>query len=214
MKKTTLDHIITCANMQLKKSLDLLKETEEMWNEPLDLKLHDVSMMHEIEGEVDGKKVKIENMENEKYQGEFYDFCNDLYNDFLEWSFENLEVFSDFCDIADYIGRTSKFYLTTMHNDWKDKYAAALYEIAGDFLEDVELKEVGDTFQVDLEKSMEFYENDEDLAIGLVYIVEGLADHVKTVLDDVKSVYDYIADVKDAQCKLFTEYVLQWVDLD
>ena len=214
MKKTTLDHIITCANMQLKKSLDLLKEMEEMWNTPLDLKLHDVYMMHELEGEVDGKKVKIENMENEKCQGLFYDFCNDLYNDFLEWSFEKLEVFSDFCNMADYIGRTSSFYLTTMHNDWKDKYAAALYEVAGDFLENVELKEAGDTFQVDLEKSMEFYENEEDLAIDLVYLVEGLADHVKDVLGDVKTVYDYIADVKDSQCKLFTAYVLQWVDLD
>jgi hypothetical protein len=208
--------------MQLKKSLDLLKETEEMWNTPLDLKLHDVYMMHECEKEVDGEKVTI-SVENEKYQGLFYDFCNDLYNDFLEWSYENLEVFSDFCNMADYIGRTSKFYLSKMHNDYKDKYAtalyeiagnSALYEIAGDFLENVELKEVGDTFQVDLEKSMEFYENDEDLAIDLVYIVEGLADHVKAVLDDVKAVYDYIEDIKDGQCELFTDYVLQWVDLD
>ena len=208
MKKTTLDHIINCANMQLKKSLDLLKESEKMWNEPLDLKLHDVSMMT-YEKEVDGKKVKIENME-----GLFYGFCNDLYNEFIEWSFESLEVFSDFCDIADYIGRTSKFYLTKMHNDWKDKYAAALYEIAEDLMSDVELKKAGDTFQVDLEKSMEFYDNYEDLAVDLVYMVEGLADHVKTVLGDVKAVYDYIADVKDSQCKLFAEYVSAWVDLD
>jgi hypothetical protein len=200
--------------MQLKKSLDLLKESEEMWNTPLDLKLHDIYMMHECEKEVDGKIVKIENMENEKYQGEFCDFCNDLYNDFLEWSYENLEVFSDFCNMADYIGRTSKFYLTTMHNDKKEKYEMALYEIASDLLEDVELKTVDGEIKVDLEKSMEFYENDEDLAIDLVYIVEGLADHVKAVLDDVKAVYDYIEDVKDSQCKLFTEYVFQWLDLD
>lgn len=208
MKKTTLDHIINCANMQLKKSLDLLKESENMWDSPLDLKLHNASMMT-YEKEVDGKKVKIENME-----GLFDDFCNDLYNDFLEWSFESLEVFSDFCDIADYIGRTSKFYLTKIHNDWKDKYAAALYEIAEDLMADVELKEDGDTFQVDVEKSMEFYENEEDLAIDLVYMVEGITEHVKAVLSDIKAVYDYIADVKDSQCKLFTEYVLQWVDLD
>lgn len=214
MKKTTLDHIINCANMQLKKSLDLLKESEKMWNEPLDLKLHDVAMMHELEKEVDGKKVKIENMENEKYQGLFCDFCNDVYNEFTEWSFENLEVFSDFCDMADYIGRTSKFYLTKMHNDWNDKYAAALYEIAEDLLADVELKETGDGYKVDLEKSMEFYENYDDLAVDLVYMVEGLTEHVKNVLSDIKAVYDYIADVKDSQCKLFTEYVLQWVDLD
>ena len=213
MKKTTLDHIIACANMQLKKSLDLLKEMEEMWNTPLDLKLHDVYMMHECEKDVDGEKVTIP-VENEKYQGLFYDFCNDLYNDFLEWSFEKLEVFSDFCNMADYIGRTSKFYLTTMHNDSDNKYALALYEIAADLLQEIELKIEGDDVRVDLEKSMEFYENDEDLAIDLVYMVEGLADYVKAVLGDVKAVYDYIEDVKDSQCKLFTEYVLQWVDLD
>ena len=213
MKKTTLDHIINCANMQLKKSLDLLKESEKIWNEPLDLKLHDASMMHECKKEIDGKRVTIP-VDNEKYNVLFSDFCNDLYNEFLEWSFDNLDVYSDFCDMAEYIGRTSKFYLSKMHNDWKDKYAAALYEIAGDLMADVELKEAGDTYQVDFEKSMEFYDDYEDLAIDLVYIVEGLAEHVNNVLNDVKAIYDYIADIKDSQCKLFTEYVLQWVDLD
>ena len=213
MKKTTLDHIINCANMQLKKSLDLLKESENMWNEPLDLKLHDVYMMHELEKEVDGEKITIP-VENEKYQGLFYEFCEDIYNEFLKWCAENLEVFSGFCDMADYIGRTSKFYLSKMHNDWNDKYAAALYEIAEDLMADVDLKEVGDTFQVDLEKSMEFYDDYESLAVDLVYIIEGITEHVENVLHDIKAVYDYIADVKDSQCKLFTEYVLAWVDLD
>ena len=207
MRKSTIEHIISCANNQLVKAQELLKEAEPMWNTYMDLKLHDASYMTVFEKDIIGGKVKIE-LGNEESSDLFYTFCQDAFSTFKDMTFEDLEVYQDFSDIADYIGRTSKFYLTTMHNDYKEKYATALYEIASDLLADIELKTENDMLQVDFDKTMEFYDEDyERLAVDLTYIINGLVEHIENILKDVKMVYDYIENFKKEQCEMFTEYV-------
>ena len=207
MRKSTIETIIMCANAQLAKAQKLLKEAEPMWNKYMDLKLHEACYMTVFEKDIIGGKVKIE-LGNEESSDLFYTFCQDAFSTFKDMTFEDLEVYQDFCDIADYIGRTSKFYLTTMHNDYKEKYATALYEIASDLLADIELKTENDMLQVDFDKTMEFYDEDyERLAVDLTYIINGLVEHIENILKDVKMVYDYIENFKKEQCEMFTEYV-------
>jgi hypothetical protein len=160
-----------------------------------------------FEKDIIGGKVKIE-LGSEEVNDLFYTFCQDAFSTFQDTTFEDFDHFINFSDIADYIGRTSKFYLTTMHNDYKNKYAMALYEIASDLLSDIELKIENDTIKVDFDKTMEFYDEDyERLAVDLTYIIDGLVEHIENILKDVKTCYDYIENFKKEQKEMFTEYV-------
>lgn len=207
MRKSTIEQVIDCANSKLYKAQQLLADSEYMWNKAMNLKLYDAFFMTVFEKDITGGKVKIE-LESEEASDLFYSFCQDAFEVFRDMSFEDLKIFLDFNDIADYIGRTSKFYLTKMHNDYKDKYATALYEIAGDLLSDVELKIENDMIKVDFDKTMEFYDEDyERLYLDLTYIINDIVDDVESVLADVKTIYDYIENFKKEQEEMFTEYV-------
>lgn len=207
MRKSTIEQVIDCANSKLYKAQELLKEAEPMWNKYMDLKLHDACGMTVFIKDIAGGKVTIE-LDGKEADSLFDIFCQDAFNTFRDMSFEDLKIFLDFNDIADYIGRTSSFYLTKMHNNYKDKYATALYEIAGDLLSDVELKIENDMIKVDFDRTMEFYDEDyERLYLDLMYIINGLVEHVESILADVKMVYNYIVDFKQRQKEMFTEYV-------
>lgn len=207
MRKSTIEQIIDCANSKLYKAQQLLAETEHMWNIYMDLKLHDACFMTVFTKDIAGGKVTIE-LDGKEADSLFDSFCQDAFSTFRDMSFEDLKIFLDFNDIADYIGRTSKFYLTTMHNDYKNKYITALYEIADDLLSDIELKMENDMIKVDFDRTMEYYDDDyERLYLDLMYIINGLVEHIESILADVKTVYDYIVDFKQRQKEMLTEYV-------
>jgi hypothetical protein len=156
---------------------------------------------------ITGGKVTIE-LDGEEADDLFYTFCQDAFSTFQDTTFEDFDHFINFSDIADYIGRTSKFYLTKMHNDYENKYATALYEIASDLISDIELKTENNMLKVDFDKTMEFYDEDyERLAVDLTYIIDGLVEHIENILKDVKMCYDYIENFKKEQKEMFTEYV-------
>lgn len=207
MRKSTIEQVIECANYQIKKAQELLANSEHMWNKPMDLKLHYACGMTVFIKDIAGGKATIE-LDDSAVNDLFDSFCQDAYSTFQDMSFEDLKIFLDFNDIADYIGRTSKFYLTTMHNDYKNKYITALYEIANDLLSDIELKMENGTIKVDFDRTMEFYDDDyERLAFDLIYIINGLVEHIENILKDVKMCYDYIENFKKEQKEMFTEYV-------
>ena len=207
MRKSTIEQVIDCANSKLYKAQQLLANSEHMWNKYMDLKLHDACGMTVFTKDIAGGKVTIE-LDGKEADSLFDIFCQDAFSTFRDMSFEDLKIFLDFNDIADYIGRTSKFYLTTMHNDYKNKYITALYEIANDLLSDIELKMENDMIKVDFDKTMEFYDEDyERLYLDLTYIINDIVDDVESVLEDVKTVYNYIENFKKEQCEMFTEYV-------
>lgn len=207
MRKSTIEQVIDCANSKFYKAQQLLAETEHMWNELMNLKLYEACGMTSFTKEITGGKVTIE-LNNKEAGDLFYSFCQDAYSFFKDRTFEDLKVYQDFCDIADYIGRTSKFYLTTMHNNYKNKYITALYEIADDLLSDIELKMENDMIKVDFDRTMEFYDEDyERLYLDLTYIINDIVDEIESVLKDVKTVYDYIENFKKEQKEMFTEYV-------
>lgn len=207
MRKSTIETIIMCANAQLAKAQKLLADSENMWNRSMDLKLHKACCMTTFTREIAGGKVTIELNPEEAYSL-FDSFCQDAFSTFQDCTFEDFDHFINFSEIADYIGRTSSFYLTEMHNDYKNKYAVALYQIAPDLISDIELKTENNMVKVDFEQTMEFYDEDyERLAVDLTYIIDGLVEHIENILKDVKMVYDYIENFKKEQCEMFTEYV-------
>jgi hypothetical protein len=207
MRKTTIETIISCANSQLYKAQQLLANSEHMWNKYMDLKLHDACGMTVFTKTITGGKVTIE-LDGEEADDLFYSFCQDAFSTFQDMTFEDFDHFINFSEIADYIGRTSSFYLTEMHNDYKNKYAVALYQIASDLISDIELKTENNMVKVDFEQTMEFYDEDyERLAVDLAYIIDGLVEHVENILKDVKMCYDYIENFKKEQKEMFTEYV-------
>ena len=196
MRKSTIEQVIECTNYQIKKAQELLVNNEHMWNKPMNLKLYEACGMTTFTKEIAGGKVTIEL--NPEEAGSLFDiFCQDAFSTFRDMSFEDLKIFLDFNDMAGYISRTSKFYLTTMHNDYKNKYITALYEIANDLLSDIELKMENGTIKVDFDRTMEFYDEDyERLYLDLMYIINGLVEHVESILADVKMCYDYIENFK------------------
>ena len=207
MRKSTIEHIISCANSQLVKAQKLLADSEHMWNEYMDLKLHEACGMTTFIKDIIGGKATIE-LDGEEADSLFYSFCQDAFSTFQDMTFEDMEHYINFSEIADYIGRTSKFYLTTMHNDYKNKFAVALYQVAPDLISDIELKTENNMVKVDFEQTMEFYDDDyERLAVDLTYIIDGLVEHIENILKDVKMVYDYIENFKKEQKEMFTEYV-------
>ena len=207
MRKSTIEQVIECANSKLYKAQELLAETEHMWNKSMNLKLYEACYMTAFTKDIAGGKVTIE-LDREEADSLFDIFCQDAFSFFKDKTFEDLKVYQDFCDIADYIGRTSSFYLTEMHNDYKNKYSVALYAIDDDLLSDVELKTENGIVQIDFDRTMDFYDDDyERLCLDLTYIINGLVEHVESILADVKMVYDYIVDFKQRQKEMFTEYV-------
>ena len=207
MRKTTIETIIGCANSQLYKAQQLLAETEHMWNKSMDLKLYKACGMTKFTREIAGGKVTVE-LESEEASELFYSFCQDAFSTFQDMTFEDMEHYIDFSDIVDYIGRTSSFYLTEMHNDYKNKFAVALYHIASDLISDIELKTENNMVKVDFEQTMEFYDDDyEHLAVDLTYIIDGLVEHIENILKDVKMAYNYIENFKKQQEEMFTKYV-------
>lgn len=207
MRKSTIETIIMCANAQLYKAQKLLAESENMWNQSMNLKLYDACTMTKFTKEIAGGKVTIE-LESEEASELFYSFCQDAFSTFQDMTFEDCDHFINFSEIADYIGRTSSFYLTEMHNDYKNKFAVALYQVAPDLIADIELKTENNMVKVDFKQTMEFYDEDyERLAVDLTYIIDGLVEHIENILKDVKMVYDYIENFKKEQKEMFTEYV-------
>lgn len=207
MRKSTIETIISCANAQLYKAQKLLAESEHMWNKSMNLKLYEACGMTTFTKDIAGGKVTIE-LGSEEANDLFYNFCQDAFSTFQDCTFEDFDHFINFSEVADYIGRTSSFYLTEMHNDYKNKFAVALYQVAPDLISDIELKTENNMVKVDFEQTMEFYDEDyERLAVDLTYIIDGLVEHIENILKDVKMCYDYIENFKKEQKEMFTEYV-------
>lgn len=193
---------------ELDKCLDLLKENEEKWNEYMDLKLHDIRYSDcNCDFELNGATVHF----NEEYlNDEFYNFCEIEYDEFIEWCKEFAHV--DFNELRDNVGRTSSFYLGTLHNNCADKYIVALAEAVDEFnMSGLDFKMVGEKIRPILEWND--YTTIEDVVNEMLLLSEYLYNRLKNKLDKIVMVYDYINNVKDNQIDDFKEFVREeWID--
>ena len=107
------NEMIKIANEKLKKCYEALMEVENKWDNTLDLKLHDVT--DTVVSDTAYGKLTLE-LDDDSFIRLFNDFCQSQYEFFNESCFETLKKYNDFADISKYIGRTSKFYITDLHD--------------------------------------------------------------------------------------------------
>jgi hypothetical protein len=188
---------------ELDKCVQKMKDTEDKWNEYMDLKLHYASIADvDIEGE--GYTVKFD---DEKCSEMFYRFCEQNYDMFIEDLKYNFDI--DFYDLRDRIGSTSSFYLGKMHNNYDNKYIVALAEACTcfnvsplDFYQDKEGRII-----IDEVISKDWTEDLEDMTNSMLELVEDMYDELCNYLKPIETVYDIIHDFKENQ----TEYFKEWV---
>ena len=193
---------VSLANKELKKVCDLLKSTESKWNEYIDLKLH-YAYCANVDFELNGATVTFD---NENVNRLFETFCEEEFEYFTDWCKEN-DI--DFKKLRDNVGRTSSFYLDTLHNNYKDKYLIAFNEIFDETFDDIyklEIEEVeGELYLVDIEDDECDYI--EDYVNEVLDFVDDIYDEVKRRIDKIEKVYDYIAEFKENQVENFKNFV-------
>lgn len=188
---------------ELDKCVQKMKDTEDKWNEYMDLKLHYAFTTNpRIEG--DGYTVEFD---DDKCSEMFYEFCEQNYDMFTEDLKYNFDI--DFENLRDNVGITSSFYLGKMHNNYKDKYIVALAEACTCFnvspLE-FEQKEDGKIF-FNEETSKEYTEDLEDMTTQMLYLVEDMYDELCNYLKPIETVYNIIHDFKENQVEIYKEWV-------
>ena len=196
-----MNELLVKANEEIKKVVEYMKENEDMFD-MMDLKLHDASF-YDYE-----KKFPLcykDDEENTNGYTNFYYFCEDNYNMFVEDLKENFNI--DFDKMRKQVGRTSKFYLadwietthcrldieSTINSLLCDKYAYSLNYT--EINEDCKIVPYG-----------EYTEEDEEVQEELEDII-GFYDWFMEEIKNIKIVYDMIKNFKDNQVKLFKEFL-------
>lgn len=189
-------------NKELDKCTALLKENEEKWNSPLDLKLHDICTYGDsCDFDHNGAHVHF----TEKALQDYFElFCAVEYEFFINWC--DIDEGIDFEELRQSIGRTSKFYLGSMHNNYKNKYTVALAEVCDAF--NMSLFEVADSDGKIVVTNYMEKENDIDCVITeALSLAECVYEDLKNEMDDIIKVYDYIKDFKANQVECFKDFV-------
>ena len=193
------------AEEALNKCYKKLKENEKKWNESLNLKLYDCCGMNEIETDF-GKIVLNDDVASDA----FYTFCESSYDMMLEDLKENDGI--NFVDIADYINRTSWFYIGKAHNVHEDKFTVALARLSDTWNNScVEHLETENGFTIrediclDSEDDIEQYMND------MLDIAQNVEKEFEEAFHEIEVVYDYITSFKEHQVEYFKDYVLDFI---
>ena len=204
---------IRLVDKELKRGYDRLKAIEHKWNESLDLKLHGASnkAFDGIKWEENGAQVIIDGDTARDY---FYQFCEIEYDAFVEYLKEGHGI--EFDEIRDNIGRTSKFYLTTAHNNYSDYIKVAFAELSSEYNNtDLCFGQYSDTGIpfIDMEASLEYCEDYEDFVNCCLEFVDLFYDEIEDKCKEIETVYDYIEEFKNSQENNFVEFVIQsWRD--
>ena len=185
-------------NEALKGVVDYLQSIENVWNTPRTLKLYDV-FFHG--GEVIEKYPLV--TANYSEDDLFTEFCEDSYNNFTAWMMEN-----DIEDCRDYIGRTSSFYLTKIHDDNMMYVLNNLFDAVSGNFTGVDIDEnckmipyTATEYYTEAELIEEYQPDMEYIACG-----EFLAD-VKGYLSDAVEIASYIDSFMEDQIDNFEIYI-------
>jgi len=206
---TENSYIYQSAKRLLEQSFDncmkKLKATENMWNEPLDLKLH-YACGTNVDFDLNGASVVFGDTSLQ-----FDEFCQDEYDAFIEWCNENGH---DFEELRDNIGRTSSFYLGKLHSNSGCHYLVALVKASSSLNYDITLvvDEIDGKFVINYDASLESAEDIEDLVNAMLSLVEDMEKELDDTLDAICSIYEYINDFKEHQIENFKEYCKEtWI---
>lgn len=193
--------LIEDANKELERSYKLLEQKEEYWNTHIDLKLHDVFGLDELKIDMEDYSILLNSEQISKYADLFCEDSYTMLNDFVK---ETTTGYT-FSNVAEYIGRTSQFYIGSLHNEvGKDKYLVALIEAYADF----------GTMPVDTNEdgllsfdSFDYCGDDEEIILLLHDISKDCYKQTKETLETIEKIYKFITGFKENQVEHFIEYV-------
>lgn len=190
------------ATKEVNKAANLLLEHEDKWNESLNLKLYD-AFSTDIDFECNGARVVFDSDAQNEW---FYRYCEDTYDQFIEWCKEENIDFNKMCDN---IGRTSSFYLGKLH---ADNLLDTFYEASDVYTQnDLIAYTLDEKGNLIIDYSSE--EDLEDALASLLNIAEYIYKEVEESLEDIIKVYNYIQDTKNNQVEYFKDYVKEvWID--
>lgn len=187
------------ANAQIKKAVDYLKESKDMFGY-MDLKLHDVSWYMYKDMENDFPLCYKEAEENN--DDYFSWFCEEEFDSFMEWCTESNIDFDKMCH---QLGRTSSFYLHGWSKDATDMFFDILNEIANYWYESyLTVCEDGSICVI--------YEDDEMSEDAIEYFANDFYDEFIERIEPIKTVYNYITDFKSQQVEIFKEWLDYYED--
>lgn len=185
-------------NKGLAEVVEYLNSIEDVWNKTRTLKLYDVSYHA---GEIIDKyplvKAEYDNCDL------FNMFCNNSYNDFESWLSEDGKT-----DCREYIGRTSSFYLTNIHDERIDYVLSNLIDCTTngyysvDFDDSCKMVHFTDTDYYTEAELIEEYQRD------MEYFADGsFLKDVKEYMSDAIWIAKYIDDFMENQIDNFTEWI-------
>ena len=196
-----MNELLVKANEEIKKVVEYLKENEEMFD-MMDLKLHKASF---YDYEKEFPLCYKADEENISGYTNFYNFCEDNYDMFIEELKESFNI--DFDKMRKQVGRTSKFYLAdwieTTHCKLNFEYTINTL-LCEKYAYNLNYTEINALCEV--VPYGEFTEEDEEVQEELESII-GFYDWFIEEIKDIKIVYDRIKDFKDNQVKYFKEYL-------
>ena len=180
------------ANKELKKVVDYLEENESAWSEQRNLKLYDAAYYDYSE---DFPLICRTYGNNE-----FYEFCQNEYDNFLDWLAEN-DIDKT---ILNYIGSTSSFYIGKYGNE---DIIDIINNIYSDNIYGHEFNYINISVNYKITPFEVWELSDDEVQDELNYIVSNLFDDVKATFEPIIKLAEYIDDYKVNQVKYFKEYL-------
>ena len=201
------------ANRALQEILSYIKGIENVWNEQYNLKLYDAFFQCDEIVEKELKKARDQGYDIKMDSNdEFYYFCEDSYNQFLEdLGYMGIE------DYRKYIGHTSSFYFS----DFRDRYTfsanrhldfeSMLRDICG-----IDLNVTGNYICFPYISDNFTYEDsiDQDYE-ALKYLISGKAlQDIKSYFCDIIKEYEIVTNFKKDQVEVFTDYIRCQIEIE
>lgn len=185
---------------EIARTITLLKDNEDKWNEYMDLKLHDCALIDNVEIEKDCISITVNNV----YETFFDSFCRDSYENFLDDCGYNKIVFDK---LRDNVGRTSKFYLGKLHDaktymNVLQDFSCALGESSLQFNYDANTH----TYVIHFEDENNISETEVE---EMLLITKCVYSEIKDALADIITVYNLIDDFKKNQVEIYKDFIEQ-----
>lgn len=183
---------------EIARTITLLKDNEEKWNEYMDLKLHDCASINNVEIEENGLNITVNNV----YETFFDTFCEVSYQQFLDdCSMEGI-VFND---LRDNVGRTSSFYLGKLHDS--KTYISVLQE----FSSAVGLSSLQFKYDNNTHTYMIQFEDENNISEAeveeMLLIAKCVYSEIEDALADIITIYNLIKDFKNNQIEIYKDFI-------
>jgi hypothetical protein len=183
---------------EIARTITLLKDNEDKWNEYMDLKLHDCAVIDTLEIEKNGIEITVNNV----YETFFSTFCDVWYQQFLD---DCSEEGIDFNKLRDNVGRTSSFYLGILHGD------TTYMDVLQDFSCALGESSLQFKYDTNTHNYMIHFEDENNISEAeveeMLFITKCTYSEIEDALADIITVYNLIDNFKNNQVEIYKEFI-------